>query len=178
LYFVMLPDVVRYVLGVTVVLAALSDVRSRQIPNWLTILGIIAGFALHSWFDGMEGLLFAGAGFGAACVLFLPLFALRWLGGGDVKLMIAIGALTGWKALIVIFILDGIFGGFVAGVLVLTKGRLRRTFSNIGQMMRALLHGRAPWRESAELEAGSEQSLGMPRAVTIAAATLLVLWAL
>jgi prepilin peptidase CpaA len=173
-----LPDAVQYVLGATVVLAALSDLRSREIPNWLTLLGILAGFGLHGWLDGMDGLSFAAAGFGAACLLFMPLFALRWLGGGDVKLMIAIGALTGWKTLIVIFVLDAIFGGVAAGVCVLVKGRLRRTLENLGRMLRVLLNGRAPWRESAELEAGSEHSLGMPRAVTIAAATLLVLWAL
>lgn len=160
------------------ILAALSDLRSREIPNWLTLFGIFAGFALHSWFDGLDGFLFAAGGFGAGCLIFLPLFALRWLGGGDVKLMIAVGAFTGWKTLIVIFILDGIFGGFAALVLMLARGRVHRTFSNIGRMIRLLLHGRSPWKESPELEAGAAESTGMPRAVTIALATLLVIWAL
>lgn len=161
-----------------VVLAAASDVRSREIPNWLTAAGILAGFSLHIYRAGWGGAKFAALGFGLACLLFLPLFFLRWLGGGDAKLMIAIGALSGWQMLLVIFILDAIFGGLAAAVLMLVKGRIRRTFLNMGRMIRALLQGRAPWKETPELEAGATQSLGMPRAVTIALSTVLVVWAL
>ncbi len=168
--------VVTYALTALVLVAAFTDIRAREIPNWLTAAGIAAGFALHGWLDGWAGLGTAGMGFGAACLLFLPLFALRWIGGGDAKLMIAIGALTGWQALLVIFFLDAILGGIAALAMMLWKGRARRTLRNIGILLASVVRGRAPYKETPELEAGTAQSAGMPRAVTIALATLLVAW--
>jgi prepilin peptidase CpaA len=171
-----LPLPVEVCLVVMVLIAAGSDIRSRTIPNWLTVGGILAGLALHSYANGWAGLKFSAAGLGVAALIFLPLFALRFLGGGDVKIMGAIGALAGYENLLVIFIFDAILGGVVAVVMMIVRGRVKKTMSNLWQMIKALSRGKAPYRENEELEAGSERSLGMPRAVTIAAATLLILW--
>jgi prepilin peptidase CpaA len=89
-------------LGVTAV-AAGFDIASRNIPNPITFGGILAGFALNTW----SGFGLAGAS-GAARALavsalgvflsaFIPLvFFIRGeMGGGDVKLMAAIGAIVG-----------------------------------------------------------------------------------
>ena len=171
-----LPHSVEICLALIVLAAAVSDVRSRNIPNWLTLGGIAAGLALHTYLTGWAGLKFSAAGFGLAAVIFLPLFALRFLGGGDVKLMAAVGALAGLQNLIGIFIVDTILGGVAALVLVIVKGRFTKTLRNLGRMISSLFRGKAPYRENEELEAGGGKSLGMPRAVTIAAATLVMLW--
>lgn len=172
----LLPQSVEICLAIMVLIAAVSDIRSRTIPNWLTLAGIGAGLALHTYLSGWAGLKFAAAGLGVSAVIFLPLFALRFLGGGDVKLMGAVGALSGVQNLIAIFIVDAILGGVAALVLVVVKGRLGKTFSNMGRMISSLFRGKAPYKESEELEAGGEKSLGMPRAATIAAATLVILY--
>lgn len=172
----LLPQSVEICLVLIVLVAAVSDARSRTIPNWLTLGGICAGLALHAYLNGWAGLKFSGAGFGVAALIFLPLFALRFLGGGDVKLMAAVGALAGVQNLIGIFILDAILGGVAALALVVVKGRMKKTLGNMGRMVLSLFRGKAPYKESEELEAGGEKSLGMPRAVTIAAATLIILW--
>jgi prepilin peptidase CpaA len=156
------------VLAAMVLIAAVTDLKRREIPNWLSLGGIVAGIALNGWLAGLPGLKTAGAGLGLAALIFIPLFIMRWLGGGDVKIMGAIGALAGPQYMIVIFVFDAILGGIAALVLVIVRGRLLKTLRNIPKMFR--LH-----RDS-ELEAGGEKSLGLPRAVTIAAATLLVLW--
>lgn len=156
------------VLAAMVLIAALTDLKRREIPNWLSIGGIAAGLALNVWAAGLAGLKTAGAGLGLAALIFVPLFIMRWLGGGDVKIMGAIGALAGPQYLIVIFILDAILGGIAALVLIVVRGRLLRTLKNIPRIFRL--------KRESELEAGGEQSLGLPRAVTIAAATLLALW--
>ena len=165
-----------WALAALVIIAAVTDLRARQIPNWLTLGGVLAGLALHAWLGGWSGLGASALGFAAGCVLFLPLFALRWIGGGDAKLMIAIGALAGWKPLLVIFLLDAVLGGVAALGYMLARGRVRRTLRNLKLMLVSLLRGRAPYQESAELEAGSAHSAGLPRAVTIALATLIVVW--
>jgi prepilin peptidase CpaA len=164
-----LPPPVEITLVAAVVVAAASDIRSREIPNWLSLGAIGAALVLHPALHGWTGLLFSLKGLGLAALIFLPLFMLRWLGGGDVKLMGAVGALGGYENLIAIFILDALLGGAVALVLVVVRGRLLRTLKNITRMG---ARERAP-----ELEAGNERSLGLPRAVTIAIATLVVVWA-
>ena len=164
-------------LAALVLVAAVCDIRSRDIPNWLTLGGIVAGLVLHPYLAGWAGLKFAAAGLGLAIVMFIPLFILRWLGGGDVKLMVAVGALAGTYNLFIIFIMDALLGGVVALAAVLFRKRGAKTMRNIGRMVTSLVRGKAPYEETKELEAGTEESMGMPRAVTIALATVLVLWA-
>jgi len=170
-----LPVSVSWALATLVLAAAFSDVRSRTIPNWLTLGGILAGFAVNFYASGVPGLKTAGLGF-LASLLFLIPFLLGFLGGGDVKLMAAVGAFAGAGNLLVIFVLDAILGGVVALIGVVARGRVRRTLFNIGRIISLLAQGKAPYTESAELEAGNAASFGMPRAVTIATATLLFIW--
>jgi len=173
----LLPLPVEIALVLIVLSAAFSDIRSRSIPNWLTLGGIVAGLGLNTYATGIEGLKFSFIGFGVAALIFLPLFMIRFLGGGDLKLMAAVGACAGAANLFGIFIFDAIFGGIAALILVIVRGRGKQTLRNTGQMLASLFKGKAPYKENAELEAGGEKSLGLPRAVTIAAATLLILWA-
>ena len=70
------------------------------------------------------------------------------------------------------------FGGILALAAIILRGRVRKTLINIGRMIGSLARGRAPYQDSEELEAGNEKSFGMPRAVSIALATLLFLWAI
>jgi prepilin peptidase CpaA len=156
-----IPLSAQAVLAAVVLLSAAFDLWKREIPNWLTLGAILAGLLLNPWRTSLGGL-------GLAALIFLPIFYMRWLGGGDVKLMGAVGTLAGPANLLVIFILDSILGGVVALAALVFRGRLRRTLGNVFRIFR-------PARE-AELEAGNEKSMGMPRAVTIAAATLLILW--
>ncbi|MBI5280042.1 MAG: prepilin peptidase [Candidatus Solibacter usitatus] len=164
-----LPIAIQAALAALVLVAAFTDLRKREIPNWLTLGGVAAGLALNPWISGWAGLKSAALGLGLAALVFVPIFIMRWLGGGDVKLMAAIGALAGPSNMMVIFVLDAIFGGVVALAAILLRGRLKKTLRNVTHMFRS--------ERDAELEAGNEKSMGMPRAVTIAAATLLVLWA-
>lgn len=156
------------VLAAMVLIAAFTDLKRREIPNWLTLGGIAAGVGLNVWTAGLAGLKTAAAGVGLSALIFVPLFLMRWLGGGDVKLMGAIGALAGAQYMFVIFVIDAILGGAAALVLVIVRGRFAKTLRNIPRMFRL--------KRESELEAGGEKSMGLPRAVTIAAATLLVLW--
>lgn len=165
-----LPGAAEAALAALVVTAAATDLRRREIPNWLTLSGIAAGFLIHTSLYGWRGLKFAALGFGLAALIFLPLFLMRWLGGGDVKLMAAVAALAGAENLVVVFILDALLGGVAALGVILLRGRLLRTLRNIPRLFARNRGG--------ELEAGDEKSVGLPRAVTIAAASLILLWAI
>ncbi|WP_029193200.1 prepilin peptidase [Paenibacillus alginolyticus] len=87
-----MPELV--VVVILALLSAYSDWRKSMIPNRLTIGGILVGFllsAFHGRFD------VALVGFFSACTLLVP-FLKGWLGGGDVKLLMAYGTLLGaWQ---------------------------------------------------------------------------------
>lgn len=78
-------------------LAALcvADLRSRRLPNALTLGGAAAALVLHAAAGGWPGVLDALEG-GAICaaLLLLP-FLLHAAGGGDVKMLFAVGCLYG-----------------------------------------------------------------------------------
>ena len=79
-------------LAIALVVAAATDWRRRQIDNWLNA-GIALTAPLYWWASGLD--LWPGValqlavGFGAF-VVFAALFALKWMGGGDVKLLTAL----------------------------------------------------------------------------------------
>lgn len=101
------------VLGLVLVVCVCFDLKERRIPNWITVPGLAAGLALHTWLGGTGGLVnaLAGAAFGAA-VMAIP-FSLSWVGGGDLKLLAAIGALMGAT-----FTMTALLFGLAAGGLM------------------------------------------------------------
>lgn len=73
-------------------LAAFTDIRRRQIDNWLTG-GIALAAPLFWWSDGLSLWPDVAIQFGLALTAFVILagmFALRMMGGGDVKLLTAL----------------------------------------------------------------------------------------
>ncbi len=158
-----------------VIVAAVVDFRTRRIPDWLCASGAICGFAsqiaLFQWAGAREALL----GMALALLIYVPLFALRAVGGGDVKLMAAVGSMAGPKAWIAIFLTTAITGGAIALVLIAVKGRTRRTLRNVGVLLRELIHLRAPHKAEDELDVTSGKGLRLPHGCTIAVGTLLYL---
>jgi prepilin peptidase CpaA len=105
--------------------AAVFDLRSRRIPNWLTLPAFLAGMAHAAWVAGWAGL---ADGLAAAILVALPfflLFALAGGGAGDVKLMAAIGAWVGLVNGIVVLGAVALMGIVQAGLVVVHR-RLAR----------------------------------------------------
>lgn len=105
--------VAQFVFVFAISLAAMvTDLKWRRIPNWLTVSAMVLGFTFHAFTAGTAGLLFAAGGF---CVGFGFLFVLWCIGGGgggDVKLMGALGAWMGAMPTLFVFVLSA-FMGFV-----------------------------------------------------------------
>ena len=168
-----LPPVLQVVLVLVVVIAAVYDVRYRKIPNWLTLSGVLLGLGLNWWVGSQLG---PEAGFGVfravkglwlAFVIYFPLYLLRGMGAGDVKLMAAVGALAGAANWFGIFVLTNLLGGIVALVLVLSKGRLRTTMSNLGYMLKEMAFFRAPYMKREELDVKNPKAVTLPHGVMI-----------
>ena len=129
------------VLVVVLVIAAITDARRGKIYNWITYPAAAAGLIGHTLFGGLRGYEGSMGLIGALAGLavgFLPLLA-AWLlggiGGGDVKLMGAVGALGGWR-----FVLAAMFYGFavaaVIAIVVMLKRRILR--ETLGRILRFL----------------------------------------
>ena len=77
-----------------VALASITDVRTRRIPNVLTFGATIAALLFHVSTGGTSGLTTSVGGWMLGAALFFPVFALRGMGAGDVKLLAAMGWLA------------------------------------------------------------------------------------
>lgn len=152
------------------VIAGWTDWRSRRIPNWLTVPALLLGIAANSlaqgWSGAKESLLGAGLGLG----LLLPFVLIRSLGGGDWKLVGALGAFLGPPRLIAVLVVTIFVAGAMAVGLVVWKKRVGRTLRNLGRMLAALftLHLPGP-----EVSLDNPESLKVPFGVAVAVAVVL-----
>ena len=78
-----------------VTLACITDLRARRIPNVLTFGATIGALVFHLVVAGVGGLAESAGGWMLGAALFFPMFALRGMGAGDVKLLAAVGAWLG-----------------------------------------------------------------------------------
>ncbi|MEN8182056.1 MAG: prepilin peptidase [Myxococcota bacterium] len=137
-------------------LAVEQDVRRMRIPNWLTAPALLCALAWGGFSQGAVGfgsaLLGAAAGF---AILFVPFF-FRWLGAGDVKAVMVLGALFGVELLLPVLWWMVVVGGVLA--LAVLAGR--------GGFMDLLLR----WRDSARVTFATRRwTYFGPQAGTVAA---------
>ncbi len=159
-------------LGILVAIAAVFDMRYRRIPNWLVLTGLIVGLGWNLYSSGFSGLGRAAAGLGLGFFLYFPLYLIRARGAGDVKLLAAVGAITGPGNCLWIFLTTAILGGIIAVLFSMIRGRLSRTLFNVGWIIRDLLHFQAPYKSSEELDVTSSKGLRLPHAAMIAVGTV------
>lgn len=155
------------------IVAAVFDCRSHRIPNWLVLAGLLFGVLYNTAFPASprDNMLFPLAGIGLGLLLFLPLYLLRVMGAGDVKLMAMVGAFLGPDETFYVILASMIVGGVLAVGYVLAKGaaaRMLRNFANLFQQsFLSVLAGTAP---NLRIEAG--QTAGkLPYGVAIALGT-------
>jgi prepilin peptidase CpaA len=155
--------------------ACLIDVRTYKIPNWLTFGG--AAFALlysaFEPFSGGHGLLWSLGGLGVGFFIMLPMYALRVMGAGDVKLMAMVGAFLGVSATLHAALFVFILGGVLALGHSLLRGSMLRMVGNVKDITQgalyAVLGGMRPHARMVH-----SQSVGkMPYALSIALGTTL-----
>lgn len=171
-----LPLLLRTLLLSVAIVAAIFDWRFRRIPNWLSAAGLIAGFCAQIYLRGAGGLLAAGEGFGLALLIYLPLYLLRGMGAGDVKLMAALGSIAGPMSWLVLFVVTAVVGGAVGIMLSLVYGRLYWTLWNIGQIVKELAMFRAPYKNQPQVDLHHPGALRTPHGIIIAVtATLLAM---
>jgi len=164
--------VLELVLLLMVCAAATVDLARRRIPNMLLLAGWGAALPLHLMAPE-PGTALLGALAGALCgfLLFLPLYLLRGMAAGDVKMMATVGLFVGPYSALEVGVLTWCVGGVMALVIIVSKGRVRIALENVGDLLRPL------WMRSLGMPAATEPmrqaSAGnMPYGLAIAIATM------
>ena len=118
------------------IVAAVSDCRTRRIPNWLVLSGALYGVIYNTVLPPTphDNILFPLAGLGLGLLLFLPLYLVRAMGAGDVKLLAMAGAFLGPGDTFYAALASMIVGGVLAIVFVLVRGTALRMFHNLASL--------------------------------------------
>lgn len=157
--------------------AAWHDIRSRRIPNALVFPGAIAGVLSNALLPqemGGLGVLDSLAGLGVGLVLLLPLYLLRAMAAGDVKLMAMTGAFLGARDAIDALLCVLLAGGVLALGAAWRQGKLRRLLHKLRMMLFTGAAGGSLGRlpVTGNLPESAESIGKLPYGVAIAAGTV------
>ena len=152
------------------VIAAVTDLRSRRIPNVLTGPMFLAGLAYGFWGGGFSGL---GDSALAGLVLALPyvvLFVIAGGGAADAKLMAAVGAWVGFHEGVVVLMCVCISGAIIGLGYAFIKGQARGVIANLILMVLSLLTlvvGRRSVKDVASTFPDAKTMLSIPYGLAI-----------
>jgi len=153
------------VLAVMLAVAVYVELKERRIPNWLTLsgmaLGLLIAYMNHTMVSSIVGL-FVGFGF-----LFI-FYVFGGVGGGDVKLMGAAGALMGGHLIQPALVYTAFIGAFLAVMMLIWR---KDFWMRIGLGFRQL----AFWRKGSATELEPAAPIAVPYGMAIALGCLLAL---
>jgi len=159
------------VFSVLLVIACVTDVRWRRIPNALVLTLALTGFAFSVWVDPwLVGLGRARGGLALGFGIWIMFFVIGAIGAGDVKLFAAAGAWLGpaatWRAALV----GAAIGGVLAIAMLVRERRARQglesVMTSISTRSLAVLSNRP----------GTTKSQQLPYGVALACGVLVVAW--
>jgi prepilin peptidase CpaA len=153
-------------------IAALTDTLHERIPNWLTLPALGVALVLHTFLQGPMGALDAALGAILCGAVPAALFWAGAMGGGDVKLLAAIGALVGYRLGLEIQLLSFVVASVYALGMLTWHGHLWRTLHNTAALTANAFLPRNRRRHVPQ-ELMSKLRFGVPMLV----ATVLVLFA-
>jgi prepilin peptidase CpaA len=122
--------------------SAVIDLRTRRIPNLVTMPLAALGFGLAA--TGTTGSTMGTALLGSlvGLSLMLPGHLLGGSGAGDVKLVAALGTLLGPSRVVFVFLYSAIAGGVLAIAVASARGRLNGTFQRTARLVTSPVAGR------------------------------------
>lgn len=161
-------------MAIMVAIAVYTDVRVGKIHNWLTVPFAGAGLVLNAVSFGLDGVITSllGIAVGLGVFLFSSLFG-RILGGGDIKLLMAIGAIQGPAFLLWTIVYMAIIGGVLAILVALWRGEFLASLKRLGGGLMMRLFARVPIDVS-----DTHSRARLPYAIPIALGSLVALYVL
>lgn len=123
------------ILVALVAVATFIDIRARRIPNWLVAAGAVIAVVYHAVSPYGQGATFTLAGLALGMATLMPLYALKTMGAGDVKLMGMVGAFVGTAAVINVVLATMVAGGMFALAVTAYRRMLPQLISNLRDMV-------------------------------------------
>ncbi len=120
--------------------AAITDLRARRIPNWLTFSMVIAGVAQSFFSMRTVGPLASLTGMMTGFALSFLMFAIGAMLGGDVKIMAGVGAWVGPMPVVAVFAITQVIGMVIVLTQAVYQGRLRTLLTNTTVLTINLVH--------------------------------------
>jgi prepilin peptidase CpaA len=156
------------------VIAAVCDCRTHRIPNWLILCGAVFGLIYTTMVPPFAHgtALFPLSGLVVGLLLFLPLYLLRAMGAGDVKLLAMIGTFLGPLETLYVALTIIIAGGVVSIVWVLVRGRMFRMLQNLAPFFQLAVLGPRAGSPSGFRIAPEASAGRLPYALAIAFGTI------
>ncbi len=154
--------------------AATIDIRSRRIPNWITLVLMISGLLQNGFSQGSISLGQSWGGLGLGFTLTFILFALGAMGGGDVKLFAGIGAWVGPARITEIFAAAALAGMVIVLYQALRQRRVTSLMRNSAVIVLNAASGDLSCPKETDAKTPAEERL--PYAVPTLIATFLVMF--
>jgi prepilin peptidase CpaA len=172
-------------LAVVLLAAVVFDLRWRRIPNKLVLAGMVLAMSLHVLASSQGTRSLAGesvwsalAGLAVGLALMLPLYMMRAMGAGDVKLMAMVGAFVGAPTVITAAVYTLLAGGLLSLVFMFGRGVAAQTFGNLRYLLTDWMV-RVGSSQGAEFAPLVKTAARLPYAVAIASGTAAsLLWPL
>ena len=163
-----------FFVAVVLVAACVTDFRSQRIPNLVTLPAAVAALLYHAITGGWTAAGWSLAGWFVGAALFFPIFALRGMGAGDVKLLAAIGAWLGPGPVFTTALATSVAGGVLGVAVALGHGYLRKAIANLWLL---LTHWRVTGiRPVTTVTLESARGPRLAYAFPIAIGTVVTLW--
>lgn len=123
------------VCSLTLAVSLYTDLRFKKIPNALTMPVALSALFFFNFKGLNDGVVYVVKGFaGGGCLLLIP-FMMGGIGGGDVKLLAALGAWLGFMPVVNVFFYSAITGGIISFIILLKQ----RSMSKLKQACIALV---------------------------------------
>lgn len=159
-----------------VAVAAVIDLRTHRIPNWLTFPALALGLVWNLVVGGPAGLGTALLGVLVGAGLFLIPYVLGGMGPGDVKLMGVVGAFMGPGGALWAALFAGVAGGVLAIMWAVLHGRVSGVLARTGGLVGAVLDPRRRAAQGGLPSLEREGAWSIPYGVAIAFGVALSLW--
>ena len=160
-------------LSLALIIAAIIDMRTYRIPNFLTYPTMLIAVIYHTAMGGVSGLSFSLLGLLVGIGLFSIPFFMGVMGAGDAKLMGAVGAVIGSRGVLNASLFTAVAGGIFALILLLSHYRNFKFVSRTLETIQASLATRCLLRIPA---VENKEQPKLYYGIAIASGTLYTVW--
>lgn len=161
------PVLALIALALMLTVAVYVEVKENRIPNWLTLSGMALGL-LVSFLNGRPAFWSSLGGLAIGFGFLFVFYVFGGVGGGDVKLMGASGALMGADLIKPALVYTAVLGAFLAVVIVVWR---KDFWLRAGQGVRRL----AFWRKGSAAAVAAPSPVTVPYGLAIATGCVLAL---